>query len=157
TSGTVVFTINSPPPTLTSITPNSGTPGTNVNVTLTGTNFAFGATVNSSNPGVTASNISVASATQITATLTSEARATGAAKISVTVGGNTSGVVAFSINPLLPTLTSIGPNAGAPGTNVNVTLTGTNFAFGATVNSSNPGVTASNISVASATQITATL
>ena len=58
------------PPTLTSISPNSGVQGQGVAVTLTGTNFIAGATIGVSGAGITVSNTTVASATQITATFT---------------------------------------------------------------------------------------
>ncbi len=55
-----------------------------------------------------------------------------------------------------PTLTSIGPNSGVQGQSVPVTLTGTNFVAGATIALSGAGITVSNTTVLSATQITAT-
>src|ERR1019366_441533 len=58
TSGPVTFTVNSAPlPTLASIAPVSGSTGSSVPVTLTGTNFISGATAAVSGSGVTASNI----------------------------------------------------------------------------------------------------
>ena len=147
-------------PTLTSASPNTGTQGTSVPVTLTGTNFASGATVAVSNPGVTVSNVVMVNATQITATLSIAANATvGTANVSVTTAGGTSGTVSFSITAATPapTLTSVTPNTGVQGTSVSVTLTGANFVSGATVAVSNPGVTVSNVVVVSATQITAML
>src|SRR4029077_12477305 len=55
-----------------------------------------------------------------------------------------------------PTLTSISPNNGVQGQSVPVTLTGTNFIAGATIGLSGAGITVSNTTVASVTQITAT-
>jgi hypothetical protein len=112
--------------------------------------------VSVSNSGVTVSNVSVVSATQITATFTIASSATlGAANVTVTTTGGTSGAVIFTIIPPVPTLASVSPNSGVQGTAVPVTLTGTNFVSGATVNVSDSGVTVSNVSVVSATQITA--
>ena len=159
TSGSATFTVNSTSiPTLVSISPNSGTPGTTVPVTLTGTNFVAGASVAVSNPGVTVSNLNVVSATQLTATFTIAAGAsTGSANVTVTTPGGTSGPVTFTINgPSIPTLVSISPNSGAPGATVPVTLTGTNFVAGASVSVNNSGVTVSNVTVVSGTQVTAT-
>ncbi len=64
----------------------------------------------------------------------------------------------FTVNPVgsSPTLTSISPNSGVQGQGVAVTLTGTNFVAGATIGVSGAGITVSNTTVASATQITAT-
>jgi len=55
-----------------------------------------------------------------------------------------------------PTLTSVSPNQGLRGTAVAVTLTGTNFvAGGTTVNVGGGGVTVTNVTVTSATSLTA--
>ncbi len=143
-------------PTLTSISPTSGVQGTNVPVTLTGTNFAANATVNVSGSGVTVSNVQVVSATQITATFGIAANATvGADAVTVTSSGMTTNGATFTVTGT-PTLTSIAPISGVQGANVPVTLTGTNFAANATVNVSGSGVTVSNVQVVSATQVTAT-
>ncbi|HZD31548.1 MAG TPA: IPT/TIG domain-containing protein [Candidatus Angelobacter sp.] len=145
-------------PTLTSVTPNSGTQGTAVNVTLAGTNFIAGATVGATGSGITVSNVTVASGTQITATLTLAANATlGPSSISVTTSGGVSNTVPFTVNAAVPTLTSVTPNSGMQGTAVNVTLTGSGFITGATVGTTGSGITVNNVVVASATQITATL
>jgi len=55
-----------------------------------------------------------------------------------------------------PVLNSIAPNSGAQAASVAVTLTGSNFQAGATVTISGSGVSVSNVTVVSATQITAT-
>ena len=154
-SNPAAFTIV-PSPTLTSVNPNRGTAGTNVNVTLTGTNFVSGATTVNVSNGVTVSNVSVTGPTQLTASFMIAASATGSANVSVTTSGGTNGTVPFSFSLATPTLSSVSPNSGSAGTNVNVTLTGTNFVAGATVNPNNAGITVSNLNVASATQITAT-
>ncbi len=70
TSGPQGFTINLPPPTLTSISPNQGLRGVTVSVTLTGTNFVAGATVvNVNGAGATATNVVVGSPTSLTASV----------------------------------------------------------------------------------------
>ena len=70
TSGVQTFTVNQAPPTLTSISPNSGVQGQSVPVTLTGTNFVAGATIGLGGTEITVSSTTVVSATQITATFT---------------------------------------------------------------------------------------
>src|SRR5579862_4788784 len=157
TSGTQAFTVNLAPPTLTSISPNSGVQGQSVGVTLTGTNFVAGATIGLSGTGITVSNTTVVSATQITATFTIAANAaSGVQNVTVTTSGATSGAQAFTVNLAPPTLTSISPNSGVQGQGVAVTLTGTNFVAGASIGVSGTGITVSNTTVVSATQITAT-
>jgi hypothetical protein len=146
-------------PTLTSVTPNSGTQGTAVKVTLAGSGFIAGATVGVTGSGITVSNVTVASGTQITATLNIASGATlGAHNISVTTSGGTSNTATFTVNGAsgLPTLTSVTPSSGARGTSVNVTLTGTNFTSASQVRLQGSGLTQTNIVVVSPTKITAT-
>ena len=152
-SGPLAFTVNPPAPTLTSVSPASGVQGASVPVTLTGTNFVSGAAVSTTNGGITVSNVTVASATQITAIFTIGGSATaGAANVTVTTSGGASGAVAFTVNPAPPTLTYVSPASGTQGASVPVTLTGTNFVPGATVSTTNNGITVSNVTVVSATQ-----
>ena len=94
------FTINLPPPTLTSVAPNQGTRGTIVAVTLTGTNFVAGATVvNVSGADATASNVVVVSPTSLTASVVIDATAAGGARtVTVTTAGGTSGAQTFTVN-----------------------------------------------------------
>lgn len=160
TSGAVTFNVTGTPPTLTSVSPNSGSQGASVNVTLTGTNFVSGATVAVAGSGVTSSSVTVVSPTQITATLALAANATvGAHNVTIGTSAGTSNTAVFNVTAgaTAPTLSSVAPNSGAPGTSVNVTLTGTNFVAGATVAVSGSGVTASGVTVVSATQITASV
>ncbi len=142
-------------PTLTSISPNSGSVGATVTVTLTGSNLS-GATSINAGPGITVNGINVASATQITANFAIAANASsGAQNVTVTTPAGTSNAVPFTINPpAAPTLNSINPNTGQLGATVTVTLTGSNLS-GATAINAGPGVTINGINVASATQITA--
>jgi subtilisin family serine protease len=58
---------------------------------------------------------------------------------------------------LVPTVSSVAPNQGTVGSSVSVTVNGTGFATGATVSVGGTGITVSNVSVASAIQLTATL
>ena len=69
-------------PTVSSVSPNSGTTAGGTAVTITGTNFASGATVTFG--GAAATNVVVASSTSITAT--TPAGSAGAVTVAVTVG-----------------------------------------------------------------------
>ncbi len=155
------FTGSIPTPTLVSVNPSSGTQGANVNVTLTGlnTHWVQGTSViNISGSGVTASNLSVASATSMTATFAIGASAaTGSRNVTVTNGAEVTTSAPFTVNSstALPTLTSITPGQGYLNTTTTVTLVGTNFVSGMSVNISGTLVTASNINVTSSTQATA--
>jgi uncharacterized protein (TIGR03437 family) len=147
-----------PGPTLSSINPSLGLPGTSVSVTLSGTNFAPGYTrVNTDNPGITVSGVNVPSETQLSATFTIAAGASGSANITVATPANISNAVSFSIGSgAVPTLSSMSPSSGVAGSSVGVTLRGTNFVVGATtVNTNSPDITVTNVNIASATQMTA--
>ena len=112
-------------PTLTSISPNRSIQGQAVGVTLTGTNFATGATVNVSGTLVTVSNTTVVSSTQITATFTIAANATlGDRNVTVTTSGATTTAVTFTIAPPL-TVSSTSPTNGATGVPMDQPLTAT--------------------------------
>jgi hypothetical protein len=112
-----------PPPTLTSIAPNSGFQGSVVHVTLTGTNLTGASAINVSGTGVTVSGLTVASATSVTATFTIAGTANGSPRtVSITTPGGTSGTVTFTVRN--PFVTSIAPNTGVRATTVPVTVTG---------------------------------
>jgi hypothetical protein len=89
--------VSASPPTLSGISPNSGMVGTNVPVTLTGTNLT-GATAISAGAGITVSGLAVVNATTVTATFAIAAGATpGAQNVTITTPGGTSGSVVFTI------------------------------------------------------------
>ena len=145
-------------PTLTSLSPNQGSLGTTVAVTMTGTNFVVGATtVTVSSGGVTAANVVVSSATSLTVNIVIDVAATpGAHTVTVTTPGGTSAPQTFTVSAAAaPTLTSVTPNQGLQGATVAVTLTGTNFVAGATVAVSGTGVTVNTIVVVNSTSLTA--
>jgi len=148
-------------PTLTSVTPNSGLRGTNVNVTLTGTNLTGASAVTVSGTLVTVSNIVVVNSTTVTATFTiTSAAAATARNVSVSTPGGTTNNVTFTVTaPPAPHLTSIAPTSGTHGTSVPVTITGTNLTGTTAVTV--PGgvgaarVTVTNIVVVNSTTVTA--
>jgi uncharacterized protein (TIGR03437 family) len=157
TTGAVTFTVLSCcEPTLTSISPDSGVGGSTVPVTLTGTNFVPGTTVSVETTAISVSNVIVLSPTQITAAFVIAPNAPwGPNFVFVTTSGGVTGGVTFSTQPLVPTLTSMTPDSFTTGTTVPVTLTGSNLASGDTL-SATTGVTVSNVTVVSSTEITAT-
>jgi hypothetical protein len=145
------------PLTLTAVNPNAGIQGQSVPVTITGTGFATGAAINVAGTGIVVSNVVVASTTSITATLAIDiAAALGARDVTVTSAGRTSGAQTFTVQSDVPTLTSMSPNSANQGAAPTVTLTGTGFVPGATVSLSGAGITVTNVTVVSSTQITAT-
>jgi len=141
-------------PTVTSVSPNSGTTGGGTSVSITGTNFVSGATVTFG--ATAATNINVVSSTTITAT--SPAHAAGAVNVVVTntnglSGTLTGGYTYMAPEPEPPTVTSVSPNTGTTAGGTSVTITGTNFALGAAVIFG--GTAAINVTVTSTTTIIA--
>ena len=138
------------PPTVSSVSPNVGSTTGGTAVAITGTNFAAGASVTFG--GTAATNVVVVSGTQITAT--TPAGSAGAVTVTVTVNGQSGSLANGFSYSLLPTVSSVSPNSGPTGGGTAVTITGANFAAGATVTFG--GTAATNVVVVSATQITAT-
>lgn len=112
-------------PALTSISPNRSLVGQAVAVTLTGTGFASGATVNVSGTLVTVSNTTVVSSTQITATFTIAALAAlGDRNVTVTTSGVTTNAVTFTIAPPL-SVSSTSPTNGSTGVSIDQPISAT--------------------------------
>jgi uncharacterized repeat protein (TIGR01451 family) len=112
-------------PTVASITPPMGLVGSTLNVALDGTGFTPGISINAGT-GLTAGHIQVTSDTAATATFTIAANAAlGSRSVTVTTIGGTSGPVAFTVVPPPPTLDETTLASAAPGSAVNVTVTGT--------------------------------
>jgi serine protease len=138
-SNSIVFTILPPPPTLTSIGPSSGVQQSTANVTLTGTNFVQGLTIQGL--PLTFSQITVIDSTSATAVVTIPvSTGTGNYDVRVTTASGTTGPVAFTVLPGIPTLTEIRPSFAIRGRSNSMTLVGTNFATGSTTISPVPGV-----------------
>jgi LPXTG-motif cell wall-anchored protein len=83
TSGNAVVTVVPPAPTITSVSPTSGSTTGGTAITITGTNFVGGATVNVG--GAACTNVVVVSATSITCT--TPTGTAGTASVVVTSGG----------------------------------------------------------------------
>jgi len=159
TSVTATFNLGGGVPTVGSLTPNQGAAGTSVPVRISGSTFASGAMVSISGSGVTASSVVVVSPTQLTATLTIAAGAqAGPRDVTVTNSSGGAGTLTggFAVVSGV-TVSAMTPNQGPPTSVGLVTLSGSGFAPGATVSLSRGDVTASNVAVTSAAQVTATL
>jgi len=159
-AGAIEVTSTLAPPTIGSVSPSSGTRGTTVPVTITGTNFTSGSVVTVSGNGITVGTPSVnAAGTQISVTFTISGTASLTARnVTVqTAGGTATDNNAFTVLSAAPTVTGVSPNSGVRGTVVQVTITGTNFGATPLVTAGFGGVTVSNVTVNQAgTQITAT-
>jgi hypothetical protein len=154
-SAPLTITINNAKPTITSISPTCATAGgPQFTLTVNGTNFVANSTVNWNGTALTTSFVS---STQLTAIVPATLIATaGTASITVVnpaPGGGTSTTVTFTINAL-PTVSSLSPTcATAGGPQFTLTVNGTNFVSGSTVNWNGTALTTSG----SSTQLTATV
>jgi hypothetical protein len=139
-------------PTVTSVSPSSGTTAGGTSVTVTGTGFL---TANGVKFGSSSATFAVVSDTQITATAPA-----GSGTVDVTVT-NTTGASAKSGNDIygytplpVPTVSGISPTNGPTSGGTVVTVTGTNFTAASTVKfGPNSGT---SVTVNGATSITAT-
>ena len=144
------------------MSPNAGTEGETLNVTLTGWTFPSGTTVlfGSSTSGITVNSVTVSpDATQAVANITIAPNAhLGLVTVGVNNGqsnhrfGN-----AFSVSGPALTLT---PNSGTTGTTLDVTMMGWMFLSGTTVlfGNSGSGITVNSVTVsADATQAVANI
>jgi hypothetical protein len=166
-TGTGVYTYVAPP-TLTGRNPTSGDRGWPVSVTLSGTNFQSGATVNMTRGVgvINAYNVVVVSPISITCTF-DLVGATAANDWAIRVtnpDSQSSGTQTFTVNSPNPTVTSILPVSGQRGTTVTITnIAGTGFQPGVTEVrfSRDTGtlrqILLTNINVISSTQISGTL
>jgi len=94
--------VTSTAPTVSAVTPNQGTSGTAVPVTIDGTTFVNGAMV-SAGTGITVGNVAFVSSTRLTATFTIAADATGGARdVTVTNPGGTGGTLAHAFTVTTP-------------------------------------------------------
>ena len=150
TQGFTYTPIANPAPTLTGVSPASGTAAGGTAVTITGTGFQAGATV--SLGGTAATGVTVVSSTSITAT--TPAHAAGTVSVIVTnsdtqSGTLTQGFTYTAVSNPPPTVSGISPASGTASGGTAVTITGTGFLAGATV--SLGGTPATGVAVVSST------
>ena len=121
--------VSGPAPTVSSVSPNNGSTAGGTAVTITGTNYAAGATVTFGSTAAT--NVVVVNSTTITAT--TPAGSAGATTVTVTNATGQSGSLASAFTYVAPpTVSSVSPNNGPAAGGTAVTIAGTNFASGAT-------------------------
>jgi large repetitive protein len=153
--GTFQMTVTSAPaPTVTSVSPTSGSDAGGTSVTITGTDFTGATAVTFG--GTAASSFSFVSATQITAV--TPAGTAGAVDVAVTTpGGTATDVGAFTYTAPAPTpaptVSSVSPTSGPVAGGTSVTITGTDFTGATAVTFG--GTAATSVTVVSATQMTA--
>jgi len=148
------FTVNAvatPPPSVTSFTPRSGSTSGGSVVAISGSNFQIGATVKFG--GVPAVSVTVNSSTSISAM--SPAHAAGAVTLTVSnPDGQTTTAGTFTYTVPGPAVATVAPSSGSNAGGTSITIGGSNFVSGATVTIG--GIAALNVNVVNTSSITAT-
>ena len=140
---------NTAPPSITSITPATGSMAGGTTITINGTNFTGASSVTI---GGVEADVTFISATKITVLL--HEGTPGAQNVVVsTSGGTVTSAGAFTYVAPVPTITSVTPNSGSLFGGTAITITGTNFIAGATVQVG--ALAALSVEVVSPTSITA--
>jgi hypothetical protein len=155
-----------PVPTVSKVSPNSGPAGGGTLITITGTGFVTGATVQigQGHGTIGAIRATVRSITSTTITaVTGGGAKTGTFSVYVhTPGGTSAGSAGanFTYNTR-PTVTAISPRSGPAAGGTAITITGTGFVTGATVEIAQgsgvgpSAIVATSVNVVSSTEITA--
>jgi hypothetical protein len=154
-SGCLVVTAG---PVVSEISPSVLGGGALTTVTVTGANFDSGARLSIAGTGVAVVSQTRLDDTQLVATLSIAGAATAGGRVISVVngdGGRGSCATCFAVSAA-PAVTGITPAALVRGATAQVTITGTNFAPGATVGLST-GVTVSDVTVVDGSTITATV
>jgi glucose/arabinose dehydrogenase len=147
--------VPAPAPTVTSISPTSGSTSGGTSISIGGNGFSPGASVLLG--GVAATNVTVVNSNTITAT--TAAHASGAVNVVVTNSDNQSGTLVNGFTytsppPGAPTVSVVNPGSGPTSGGTAVTISGTGFVSGATVKFG--AVAAVNVQVVNSTSLTAT-
>jgi hypothetical protein len=120
-------------PTISAIAPDSGVGGTALDVAITGSSFAQGASCDFG-PDITVSSCVIESATQVTANITiSSAAAPGPRSFTLTDPDGNAVSTTFTVLGLAPKITGVDPSFGlVAGVTTAATIHGENFQPGAT-------------------------
>lgn len=148
TSNNFTFTINAASPTISALSPPSGTAGSTV--TISGSHF--GSTQGTVSIGGAAATVTSWTDSSISATVPS-GLSTGSASLIVTTSGNLTASSTFTVNASGASISSINPSSGAVGTLV--TISGSDF--GTTKGTVSFGGTATTVTSWTDSSITATV
>src|SRR5262249_40121630 len=149
----------SPAPTITGISSTSGTAGTIINATVSGSDFLNVSAVMFSGAGISAALSGAVSETSLAIAITIAPDApVGLRTFSVVTQDNVSSPFSgFTVNPTnLPFILSVTPTSGTQGTSLSITIGGLNLNNASLVTLSGDGVTA-NITGGVNTSIPASL
>jgi hypothetical protein len=134
--------VPAPAPTITTVSPTSGSTLGGTSVSVNGTNFQAGATVSFGGSPLTVTNI-----TPTAITGTTSAHSAGSVSVVVTNPDAQLATCAscFTYVAPAPTITSVAPSSGTTAGGTSVTVNGANFQTGATVSFGGSAMTVSNV------------
>ncbi len=146
------FTYQTTVPTISALTPSSGSTAGGTAITISGSGFVPGTTVTIG--GIVASNVTVVNATTLTAITPGYVSGSVVKDVVINNGiGSATLTGGFSYSALAPTLTSVAPATGTIAGGTTVTVTGGNFTPGTSVTIG--GVAATSVVIVSTTTLTA--
>jgi heme/copper-type cytochrome/quinol oxidase subunit 2 len=152
-----VFTYAVPGPSISSITPDTGSTAGGTQITISGGSFAAGATVTIG--GVAATNVNVVNATTITATtppgpvnIASTASSDVVVQNTDSRSATRTGGFTYTVPP--PAIASLSPQGASTAGGGTVTITGAGFTTALPVSVTFGGVTGTNVQVLSPTLLT---
>ncbi|MEN9669459.1 MAG: hypothetical protein RLZZ386_1366, partial [Planctomycetota bacterium] len=149
-TGTLTLALVGSAPSISSVSPSSGTTLGGTAITITGTNLTGASSVTVD--GVAATSVNVVSSTSITAV--TPAGSAGAKSVAVTTAGGTASLPsAFTFVVPTPTISGVSPSSGTTLGGTAITITGTNLTGATSVTVG--GVPATNVIVVSETVVTA--
>jgi len=157
------FSVTPGTPVIAAVSPTTGKQADTATASVTGqfTHFVQGTTQVDFGPGFSVTALTVNSATNLSAQLAiSSTAAVGSRRVTVTTAAEVVTLDnAFTVAPGTPAITTVNPSAGHQGQNLAVTVTGlfTGFVQGSTQVTFGADVTVVNVTVASATSLTAQL
>jgi hypothetical protein len=159
---TSVFNVENPTPTLSTIAPAGGTRGQTLDVAITGIGFLAGTSALMLGPDITVNSFTVSSFTQISANISiAFAGAGGGRDVTITnaTPGGGSGLLAagFMVSNPLPTIAGISPSVANRGSNMNATITGSQFIAGVTSLNFGLDIVVNSVVVKSQTEILANI
>jgi len=159
---TVQTTLSGSPPSITSISPTGGAQNSVVTLTITGSSFQSGATVELLQAGfapVFGTGVSISSS-QITGSFNLNGLDMGQVNVEVTNPDGQKATLpsAFTIGQTPPTISGVTPNTGALSASIPLTITGSNFATAVTVflGQGTLEIPCSSTTTVSSTQVTTT-
>ena len=152
------FTYLTAAPSITSVTPSSGSNAGGTPITIAGSNFVTGATVTIGGAPATVTNVTTGSITATTPPGPFDLATTASRDVKVTNPDSRSFTLSngFTYTLPAPAITGLSPNGSVPGGGTSVTIVGSGFSSGVAMSVTFGGVAGTNVVVTSPTSLSVT-